>query len=65
MKILNYTNIQAYLHEFATDNFSLDNLKHIINRHGYKLDALKFIKKFEVEITVISNTNNKTYKIKN
>ncbi len=65
MKILNYTNIQAYLHEFATHNVSLDMLREMVSHNGYKLDALRFIKKYEVEITVTSNKNNKTYKIKN
>ena len=30
MKILNYANIQAYLHEFATHNVSLDMLREIV-----------------------------------
>ena len=40
-------------------------LRENVNPNGYKLDALRFIKKYEVEITVTSNKNNKTYKIKN
>jgi len=65
MKFLKYTNIQGWLHEFATDNLSLDSLKDIVYRQGYNLYQIKFIKKFEVEIMVTSNTTNKIYKIKN
>ena len=49
----------------ATHNVSLDMLREMVSHNGYKLDALRFIKKYEVEITVTSNKNNKTYKIKN
>ncbi len=65
MKIRNYLNIQAYLHEFATHNVTLDMLQSILNHHKYELKKINFIKKFEVEIFVTSLENNKTYKIKN
>ena len=65
MKIRNYLNIQAYLHEFATHNVTLDMLQSILNHHKYELKKINFIKKFEVEILVTSLETNKTYKIKN
>jgi len=65
MKLIQKFTIQSWLHEFATNNLTLDSLKDILHRLDYNLDAIKFIKKFEVEILVTSYKTNKTYKIQN
>ena len=62
MKFLEYVNIHSWLYEFAIHNINLDSLVDILEH--YRLDNLRFIKKFEFEITITSNVNNKTYKIK-
>ena len=65
MKFLEYVNIHSWLYEFAIQNINLDSLVDILDKKHYRLDNLRFIKKFEFEITITSNVNNKTYKIKN
>ena len=65
MKFLEYVNIHSWLYEFAIHNINLDSLVDILDKKRYRLDNLRFIKKFEFEITITSNVNNKTYKIKN
>ena len=50
MKFLEYVNIHSWLYEFAIHNINLDSLVDILDKKHYRLDNLRFIKKFEFEI---------------